>query len=187
ASAAGGGAERGLLLPHVGASDGFAGLLTRKGRTMAGRQRLLLREARRQALGLSARRPADEIEAAIHAAFVLPSLQRVFDHLHGEGCVRVTASPRRVTHPFAPLVPLPDDPLSDNVYALAMRTGFFGPNARAIKPWMTLGPGRFRRLLRAARPPDPGVQTAALAVAQISLLWPTEARLPLVQKGFSHV
>jgi hypothetical protein len=111
----------------------------------------------------------------------------VFDHLHGAGRIRVTASPRPVTHPFAAFVARADDPLSDNVYALAMRTGFFGPNARAIKPWMSLSPMHFRRLLRACHPPNPGLQSAAISVAQISLLWPANVRLPLAEKGLSHV
>ena len=176
-----------LVLPHAVSSEGFAGLLTRKGRTLAGRKRLLLREARRQALGLSASREPDEIEAAIYAAYVLPAVQRVFDNLYGAGRVWVTASSCPLTHPFAPLVARADDPLSDNVYALAMKTGFFGPNARAVKPWMSLSPAHFRRLLRACHPPDPGLQSAALSVAQISLLWPAKARLPSAEKGLSHV
>ena len=86
---------------------------------------------------------------------------------------------------FAPLSPQADDPLSDNVFALAMRTGFHGAQAALLRPWLRLSPFQFGRALCRAQPVSQMTQRLALAVPQLCLLSTVRPQMGL--KGTDHV
>lgn len=156
--------------------------VTRSQRSRLQQRALMLHEERRQALGLSARRPEAEIAAAIRAAYLLPRLQQQLSALLPEGVtLQVTdaAPPADArTEGYAPLAAQPTDPLSDNPFALAIRTGFFGPHRAALQQVFRLSPGRFGGALRRAGRAEPPDLRTALLIPQFALfpaLLPCEA------------
>lgn len=171
-------------------------LAARNAKTVCTRM-VMLREYRRECLGLSARLSAETIDEAIYRAFILPVAAQVLRLGSGLTKLHVTAetppegaSVRR----FAPFFARGDDPLSQNIFALAMRTGFHGQRAALMRPWLRLSPFQFgRAAARSSSTPSPVLTRLALAVPQLTLLCSIKPEInPQTQsetglKGTSHV
>ena len=148
--------------------------LTRRAAKEVASRAMMLREYRRQQLGLSAKLPAAQTDAAIYDAFVVPAAQAAIAQVsNGHQQVRISATPppaqRDIRH-FVPLCPQADDPLSENVFALAMRTGFHGTTSVAMKPWVHLSPFHFGLQVRRAKAPSEMMHRIALSTPQLCLL-----------------
>jgi hypothetical protein len=163
-----------VVLPMPQTPESIAEHLTRTATKEIQHRIQMLREHRRQQLGLSARLEASQIDDAIYRAFIVPSAEVAFAHLFPEApAVRIsTTAPLAQTTPkhFARLAPQADEPLSSNVFALAMRTGFHGHTSKAVKPWLQLSPFQFGLQARRANAPSEVMQRIALSTPQLCLL-----------------
>lgn len=162
-----------LSLPYCAAEPMAWRFVTRTWRKRLQSKALMLHEERRQMLGLSARLDRGEIAQAIHAAFVLPGAAHLLRGILPEAVqLDVTQAPApqgAAQSGFAPLVAQPGDRLSGNPFALAIRTGYFGPNKSALSAVFRLTPGRFGGALRRAGQAAPQDLRIALAVPQFHL------------------
>ncbi|GAA4222703.1 hypothetical protein GGQ68_001025 [Sagittula marina] len=147
--------------------------LTRRGAAAVASRALMLREHRRQLLGLSARLDPGQIDNAIYSAFFAPVAEAALGAALGpKKQVRIAAQVPDTQCPkaIAPLTLRGDDPVSDNVFALAMRLGFHGAKASLFKPLVRLSPGHFGLQVRRSAAPSLAMQRIALSVPQIHLL-----------------
>jgi len=163
-----------ISLPPPERHEDIAEHLTRGASSEVTRRAQMMRECRRQRLGLSANLSADEINAAIYTAYIVPVAEVAIAQLFNDKPqVRVSATPppnHVIANQFAALAPQADDPLSDNVYALAMRTGFHSHTSIVMKPWLQLSPFHFGLKARRAKALTEVMQRAALSTPQLCLL-----------------
>lgn len=132
----------------------------------------MLREIRRQALGLPARTDDETVQAAIRASFVAPVMSRTFAAATG-ATVHVTleapaASEDAIDVPL--LSPEIDDPLSINPFALAIRSTFFCAHAKPLRGLFRCTPHAFGRGLSRKGHASQGDLMAALAMIELSFL-----------------